>query len=97
MAAAKESGEQWGNEFGRGGDSGAIVEFCAEGFTPRGNPVRRTWAVSVSRQATSETWGGGGGGLVEPGKSDRRWEGGRNSGIGIFGEVWRGRGSALSR
>ena len=56
-----------------GGDSRAIVEFCAEGFTPRGNPVRRTWVVSVSRQATSEMWGGGVGGTWEVGSAVGGW------------------------
>ena len=38
-----------GNEFRRG-DSGAIMEFRTEAFALSGNPVRRTWAVSVSQQ-----------------------------------------------
>ena len=55
-----------GNEFRRG-DSGAIVEFRTEGFALSGNPVRRTWAVSVSRQGDV----GNVRGLMDPGKPDR--------------------------
>ena len=79
-----------GNEFRRG-DSGAIMEFRTEGFALSGNPVRRTWAVSVSQQGDV----GNVRGVAGSREAGPAMGGGRDSGIGISGEVWRGGGREL--